>query len=291
MLGPRTLAALGLRVGDSVDVVGQAGTWQDPGEETSTRMRIVGTGLSPMSESLGRGATLTIEGVQRLNSEAMEQALFVRLDSGADREAAFETFRTVFPDEPRTSMDSFEFESLPDDGLNLEQIGSVPALFALIMGAMAAAVLAHVLAAGARARRRDLAVLRALGFSRGQTLRTIAWQSMIYAVGALVIGSPLGVVLGRFAWHIYAANLGVVPEAVTPWLAWAAVVAATLALAGILAIAPAYRVARYTSRRSAPHRVEPDPARDQVTGPRTLLVRKRRSAACRSRCTHVPTRA
>ena len=81
--------------------------------------------------------------------------------------------------------------------LNLEQIGSVPALFAVIMGLMAAAVLAHVLAVAARARRRDLAILRALGFSRGQTVRTIAWQSTIYAVGALVIGIPVGVVLGR----------------------------------------------------------------------------------------------
>ncbi len=85
---------------------------------------------------------------------------------------------------------------------------------------------------------------RTLGFSRGQTLRTIAWQSTIYAVGALVIGSPLGVVLGRLAWRVYAANLGVVPEAVTPWVAWAGVVAATLALAGLLAIVPALRVAR-----------------------------------------------
>src|SRR5207237_1176011 len=60
LLGPRTLAALGARVGATIDVVGQAGTWERPGKETSTRMRIVGTGLAPMTESLGRGATMTL---------------------------------------------------------------------------------------------------------------------------------------------------------------------------------------------------------------------------------------
>ena len=55
LLGPRTLASLGLHVGDRVDAVGQAGTWEKPGAETSIRMRIVGTGLAPMTESLGRG--------------------------------------------------------------------------------------------------------------------------------------------------------------------------------------------------------------------------------------------
>ena len=109
---------------------------------------------------------------------------------------------------------------------------------------MAAAVLAHVLAVAARARRRDIAILRALGFSRSQTLRTIAWQSTIYAVGALLIGIPVGVVLGRAVWRAYAANLGAVPQAVVPLTACLAVAVATLVLAVVLSIVPGLRVVR-----------------------------------------------
>jgi putative ABC transport system permease protein len=244
MLGPRTLSAAGLHVGNDVDVIGQAGTWDDPGEETSTRMRIVGTGLAPMTESLGRGAVVTLEGLRRLSPDATEQAWFVRIPSGSDREAVVNAYRAAFPRPMRDSIESFGIERFELSALNIEQIESVPVLFAVIMGLMAAAVLAHVLAVASRARRRDIAILRALGFSRGQTLRTVAWQSTIYSVGSLAIGIPVGVLLGRLAWRTYAVHLGAVPEAATPLVACVAVAAAALALGGVLAIVPAWRAAR-----------------------------------------------
>ena len=80
--------------------------------------------------------------------------------------------------------------------------------------------------------------------ARGQTLRTVAWQSTIYSVGSLAIGIPLGVLLGRLAWRTYAVHLGAVPEAATPLVACMAVAVAALVLGGVLAIAPAWRAAR-----------------------------------------------
>jgi ABC-type lipoprotein release transport system permease subunit len=144
----------------------------------------------------------------------------------------------------RDSIESFGIERFEPSALNIEQIESVPVLFAVIMSLMAVAVLAHILAVASRARRWDMAILRALGFSRGQTLRTVAWQSAIYSVGALVIGCPVGVLLGRLAWRTYAVHLGAVPEAATPLVACAAVAVAALALGGVLAIVPAWRATR-----------------------------------------------
>jgi ABC-type lipoprotein release transport system permease subunit len=244
MLGPRTISTLGLHVGNVVDVIGQKGTWEAPGEETSTRMRIVGTGLAPMTESLGRGAVVTLEGLRRLSPDATEQAWFVRVPPGSDRAAVVDAYCAGFPRSMRASIESFGIERFELSALNLEQIKSVPVLFAIIMGLMAAAVLAHVLAVASRARRRDMAVLRALGFSRGQTLRTVAWQSTIYSAGALAVGCPLGLLLGRLAWRTYAVHLGAVPEATTPLVACAAVVVSALALGCLLAITPAWRSAR-----------------------------------------------
>ncbi len=244
MLGPRTLAAVGLHVGDDVEVIGQKGTWDAPGAETSTHMRIVGIGLAPMTESLGRGAVVTLEGLRRLSPDAVEQAWFVRLPPGTRRESVLETYRGAFPEPLRASIEGFGFERIHMFALNVDQIESVPVLFALIMSLMGVAVLVHVLGVAGRARRRDIAVLRALGFSRRQTIRTVAWQASIYAAGALAIGLPVGVVLGRLAWHTYAAHLGAVPEPTIPLVACAVVIGATLALAWALSIRPAVRLAR-----------------------------------------------
>jgi ABC-type antimicrobial peptide transport system permease subunit len=140
----------------------------------------------------------------------------------------------------------YESGEVSELGLNLEQIGSVPLLFALIMAAMAAAVLAHVLAVATHARRRDLAVLRVLGFRRGQLLRTVVWQSTVYAATAVAIGVPAGVALGRLAWHAYGTNLGVVPEVVTPWSELLAVAVTALVLAVAVAVVATAGIARAT---------------------------------------------
>ena len=238
------LERLGVHIGDDIEVIGQDGTWDAPGPETTTRMQIVGTGLAPMTTALGHGAVITLSGLQRLNSSAREQAWFIRLPPGADKQIAVDTFAALFPGEVRKDISSFEFEEVGDYGLNLQQIGSVPMLFAVIMALVAAAVLVHVLTVAARARRRDLAVLRVLGFSRGQVLRTIAWQSMIYAAGALAVGIPAGVALGRLTWREYAASLGVVPEPVVSWTALLIVVGVAIALAAATAVVLAFRVVR-----------------------------------------------
>ena len=82
LVGPETLEDLGLAVGDTVDVYGQAGTWEHPGEETSMRARIVGIGVIPAAGGearLGRGAVLTLDGVTRLNPDAAADGYWIRL--------------------------------------------------------------------------------------------------------------------------------------------------------------------------------------------------------------------
>ena len=102
---------------------------------------------------------------------------------------------------------------------------------------MALGVIIHVLISAQRANRRDLAVIRALGFRRGDIARALAWQSIVYALIALVAGIPLGVVAGRAAWHLYAQRLGAVPEPEIPWAGLGLVAAAALTIAGTIGFA------------------------------------------------------
>ena len=243
LVGPETLDDLGLALGDTVDVYGQAGTWDVPGEETSMRVRIVGIGVIPLAGGearLGRGATLTLDGVTRLNPQAEADGYLatvrrtLRRQRGrrrSDRRARCIPARRAIPD---TSTQSFFDEAVAVS--EIEQVDRAPQLFAAVMGVMALGVIVHVLASGLRANRRDLAVVRALGFRRRDVGRAVAWQSITYMLAALAVGVPIGVVVGRISWRLYAERLGVVPEPMVPWPELGLVVASALMLAGAIGL-------------------------------------------------------
>ena len=48
-----------------------------------------------------------------------------------------------------------------------------------------------------RRRKHDLAVLRSMGLTRRDSRLAIVWQSTLLAIVGLVIGVPLGIVVGR----------------------------------------------------------------------------------------------
>ncbi len=132
----------------------------------------------------------------------------------------------------------------PDEVGDFGRVDNMPLYITLLFAVAAAAALAHALVAGIRRRRRDLAILKTLGFTRAQVAATVAWQATtIVAVGVLV-GLPLGVGIGRFAWRLFAEDLGVAPEAVVPiWLAVLVIPAAVL-LANLIAVLPGWAAAR-----------------------------------------------
>jgi len=112
---------------------------------------------------------------------------------------------------------------------------------ALIVGAFAGVV--EAAAAGARRRRRDFAVLRSIGFTRGQVRRTISWQACTLTGVALALGIPAGIVCGRVAWRLFAGQLGIEPIVVLPVIL-VLVVPAALVLAVAVAAVPAESAAR-----------------------------------------------
>jgi FtsX-like permease family/MacB-like periplasmic core domain len=243
LVGPETLDDLGLALGDTVDVYGQAGTWDDPGEETSMRARIVGVGVIPLTgaEGLGRGAALTLDGLIRLNPQAAADGYWVRLTQGSDPGAVVADLLAKLGASPPDDEEAFFDETFFDATLDirdLEQVDRVPQMFAVATAVMALGVVIHVLISALRANRRDLTVMRALGFRRGDIGRAVAWQSIVYALLALAAGIPLGMVAGRTAWRVYAQRLGAVPEPVIPWPSIALVAAVTLTLAATTGFAP-----------------------------------------------------
>jgi predicted lysophospholipase L1 biosynthesis ABC-type transport system permease subunit len=86
-------------------------------------------------------------------------------------------------------------------------------------------------------------VLKTLGFVRGQVKATVAWQATTFAV-ALVLGVPIGLAAGRWAWQLTAAELGVDSAPVVPLPAVLAVVAGTVLAANLVAAVPGRAASR-----------------------------------------------
>jgi ABC-type antimicrobial peptide transport system permease subunit len=59
------------------------------------------------------------------------------------------------------------------------------------------------------------------------------------ALVGIVVGVPLGVILGKTVWNAFADNLGVVPVAIVPVLLVVILAASVVVVANIIAIAPA----------------------------------------------------
>ena len=127
---------------------------------------------------------------------------------------------------------------------SLARIANVPVVLSGLLVLLAVGTLAHTLVTATRRRRRDLAVLKTLGFVRPQVRGTLAWQATTLAAVALLIGLPTGVAAGRWGWRIFAGQLGVLPNPVVPPLAILIAVPAALLLANVVAALPGRAAAR-----------------------------------------------
>ena len=226
LLGGRTLRDLGRSVGDTVPVAFG---------DRSARLRIVARGV--LNDGLGEGAAMTVDGLRRLVPDAATNLVLVRARPGAE-DALVERLRSAYADE------GVYVPEKPSDLADLERVSSLPFVVASLLGVLALATLASTVATSVRRRRRDLAVLKVLGFVRSQVRATVAWQSSTLAVVAGLLGLPLGIAGGRVAWDVFADRLGVPPQPVTPVVAVVLLVPLLLLLANVVAAVPGRVAAR-----------------------------------------------
>ena len=104
----------------------------------------------------------------------------------------------------------------PNGVTNYARIDGTPEVLAGILAALALAVLGQFVVASARRQRRDFAILQALGMTHSQLSAVTAWQVTTLTGLGLLIGVPLGVAAGHWAWGLFARNLGLSPGAITP---------------------------------------------------------------------------
>jgi ABC-type antimicrobial peptide transport system permease subunit len=148
--------------------------------------------------------------------------------------------RTV-ADIRRRLGDTFEVTGAerPTDLVNFGRVQNLPLVMSGLLAILGAATLAHTLLTSIRRRRRDLSILKTLGFSSRQVRWTVSWQATTFAIVALAIGLPVGTAAGRALWSTLANHLGAVSEPVTPLLALSVTVPGAVLVANVVAAVPA----------------------------------------------------
>ena len=250
-LGETTMRQVGAHLGSVVHV-----TVSSPsGGRRTLLFRVVSQVSFPVlggSVGLGAGAALTIAGYEdavcppspkqaTCRLAALEETggggLLVSVVPGPRGQAAIHHY-----------LDTYQsITALPSAPVSLVNFGEAvnfPLIFGAILALFGASTLVHLLVVSVSRRRRETGLLKALGFVKGQVASAVAWQATTLALVGIVVGVPLGIVAGGSIWKVFATNLGVIPVSVVPiWLV-VGLVGGVMAVANLLAVAPALAAAR-----------------------------------------------
>jgi ABC-type antimicrobial peptide transport system permease subunit len=268
VLGAETMRDLHAHLGETVVI--QYGTKKDyPVWVPPTRVKIVGTATLPaigatltLHTSMGIGAIvpLSIEPPpfqkylhspnETLDGHTIE---FVRLRSGVSPVLAVASLRKIariglheMDQTPEGGGSNVEVQSVlyPAEIENYRTIGIIPDLLALALALGAIVALGLTLIASVNRRRRDLALLRTLGFTGRQLLSAVAWQASVAGAIGAVFGIPLGILVGRWLWTLFANNIYAVPQPTVPVISLIVVAVSALVLANLVAALPGRSAAR-----------------------------------------------
>jgi hypothetical protein len=248
VLGAVTLAQLQKHLGDTVEV--------KSGTSVSTRLRVVGTMAMPTLGSgleMGTGALVSDQLLPAIDRNPFDDpipgpnAILVRLRNGFNRSAELRSLNKIAQATSNTANFGVTVTWVlrPAEIVNYRSLGATPVYLGAGLAVGAVAALGLTLIASVRRRRRDLALLKTLGFTGRQLAATVAWQSTIAVVIGTIVGVPLGIALGRWLWDLFARNIHAVPAPSVPSLLVMLIAVGAIALANVVAFLPG-RVASST---------------------------------------------
>ncbi|HVB71245.1 MAG TPA: FtsX-like permease family protein [Acidimicrobiales bacterium] len=268
VMGAATLALLHKKVGDSVEV--SLGSPKNKGYYLApTKLTIVGTATLPAvgyasfvaeHTAMGTGALLPVNfshinfssGGSDPNLNGPE-LVFVRTRTGVSAAVAragldrvARVANQVLNHDKHSVGNSVSVLGVlrPVQIVNYRSVGSTPVLLATGLALGGILALGVTLASSVRRRRRDLALLKTLGFTHRQLSSAIAWQASTTAGVGVLLGVPLGVLIGRELWTLFARSINAVPDPTVPALSVLLVAAGALAFANVVAALPGRSAAR-----------------------------------------------
>jgi ABC-type lipoprotein release transport system permease subunit len=232
-LGLNTARRLGKQVGDTI--VAEHPLLSEP-----VSLRVVGIVVLNSQSGLwiepGGGAALDSSSAR--TDDIFPNGYLVRFKEGVDHDAAAERLRAQF-------FDSTVYPAIPPTVIgNYSRVSYLPGILAGVLIILALGVLVHGLITVVRRRRHELAILKAVGFTKQQVLISTGWEATAISLIALVVGIPLGMMAGRLAWRLTARSLGVTAGLRLPWIALVIVVMTTVLVVNLAAAGPGMQARR-----------------------------------------------
>jgi hypothetical protein len=256
-LGAATIREVGAHLGSLV----QVGVLTPSGRTRTSAFEVVEQVSFPVlggSVGLGRGAALTIAGyeeavcplgpghmacLRELLSGPTSGGLLVSVVPGRRGMAAVNHYLRAY-------QSIVALPVTPASLVNFGEAVNFPLIFGGLLAVSGAATLVHLLVVSVSRRRREMGLLKSLGFVNHQVAATVAWQATALALVGVVVGVPVGTVLGRWVWSTFAKNIGAVPVSVVEVWPLFLIVLGILVAANLLALAPAF-----AARRSRPQQL------------------------------------
>ncbi len=236
-IGQGTLDKIGARVGETVRVQGHDGERPSPAQT----MTVTGTVVTPPSAGsssvLDTGVVVSPRALRALvPPDQLTSDVVLTYRPGVDVAAA----------ERRLSRHGLDFNPFTEPQTpGLVQRLADTRTIALVLGAFFVLLgmlgLLHALWVASRRHRREFAVLRVIGMRRRQVTGSVVVAALLLTGAAVVVGVPLGIVVGRLVWRGTTDSLHALTDPATPWLVVLLAVPATLLLGALLAAWPARR--------------------------------------------------
>jgi ABC-type antimicrobial peptide transport system permease subunit len=254
VLGPDTLAALHKHVGDTIVA--------KTGKPSSVRLHIVGTATFPTiggsgqpQFEMGTGAVISTslfsaaDHNQQGSAVPGPNAVLITIRPGVGQSAALRSLNQIDkelspasgPDAPPSGVVSV---LRPAEIADYRSVGSTAFLLSGTLSAGALGALALTLIASVHRRRRELSLLKALGFTQRQLAATVVWQASVSVSIGVIFGMPLGIILGRWLWTLFAHGISVVPVPTVPAVSMVLVALGALVFANLAATVPGRTAAR-----------------------------------------------
>jgi FtsX-like permease family len=242
VLAPTTADQMHASTGSTVRLTG--------GSTRPRAMTVTGIGFVPEGPHNGyaQGAWLTPAGFDRLFTGARYAFKFhiatVALRPGANAQAVARRLNAVAAAIKGDQAITFTPPMPVAEVQQVKDMAVLPLALSGFLALLAVGAVGHALAIAVRRRRHELAVLRALGLTRGQSRGVVATQASVLAVIGLAFGIPLGVALGRTLWRVAADSTPLAYQQPLAVLALLLIAPVTLLAANALAAWPGQRAAR-----------------------------------------------
>jgi ABC-type lipoprotein release transport system permease subunit len=210
-LGRLTARSLHVGIGDQLELDGDTG---------SRQFHVSGLVVVPsvgVNDGVGKDAVITFGAMASIDSAASTGSAIVKF-SGVTRREGIKRLSQQLGLDPSIFGDPSKEDSRPAAIVNIARVRPIPFVLAALLTVLAVLTLGYVMMTSVQNRRRDIAILRSIGADSRWISRAVHWQATTFTAAPVIIGIPLGLIVGRMIFRSFADSIGTLNDASIPVL-------------------------------------------------------------------------